>query len=99
MQDGSVGLNDSAFEWSSNLQGILGHGRSIAATALMPGNHTVTLSVTNSEGLSGTASMHIVIIRPGQNKITSTEEPKTPHSPSSFRQCHFIEMNIIIKRK
>jgi hypothetical protein len=60
LQEGT--LSDEALQWRSNIDGLIGVGRSIVATRLTPGSHTVTLAATNSTGLVGNASIQIEII-------------------------------------
>ncbi|HEY3246246.1 MAG TPA: S8 family serine peptidase, partial [Phycisphaerae bacterium] len=60
-QDGdlSVGL-----VWTSNLQGQIGTGASFVRNDLVVGTHTITASVTDSGGLSGSASITLTIQNP-----------------------------------
>jgi hypothetical protein len=54
-------LDDRGFQWQSDRDGILGVGRSLALGQLTPGLHTLTLTVTDSEGNQGTASVVITL--------------------------------------
>lgn len=49
-------LNGSALEWTSNKQGLLGYGRSISYSGLLPGIHTITLTPKDKEGVVGNPS-------------------------------------------
>ena len=54
-------LDGAAVLWSSDLQGVLGFGRSIAVTTLIPGTHVVTLDAQDASGAEGTASILIEV--------------------------------------
>gem|GEM_PF-2191641 len=62
-EDGQLG--DAALTWSSNLNGVLGTGRSLAinASALAEGTHTITLTARDSDGQTGNANLTIRIYR------------------------------------
>jgi hypothetical protein len=51
-------LTDGALIWHSNADGLIGTGASFTSS-LSTGPHTITLTVTNSRGMTGTASMGI----------------------------------------
>jgi hypothetical protein len=57
VEDGNISANIS---WSSSLDGGLGSGASVSAT-LSVGTHTVTASVTDSGGLSGSDSITVTV--------------------------------------
>jgi hypothetical protein len=59
-QDGGL-YSEAALVWSSDRDGILGRGRSLNLETLSAGPHTITLSATNSIGLTGSASVTITI--------------------------------------
>jgi len=59
LEDGP--LNDSALSWSSNIDGFLAMGREISIDNLSSGEHTITLSVKDSDGNTGTASINIQV--------------------------------------
>ena len=63
-QDAEDGDLTRQIEWSSNVQGWLGNGGSVSAS-LSSGSHTLTARVLDSQGLTGTANVSIVI-SPGQ---------------------------------
>ena len=44
------GLPDSAFTWSSSLNGSLGTGATVSTSSLFSGTHTITLRVTDDQG-------------------------------------------------
>ncbi|HBE01506.1 MAG TPA: hypothetical protein DC049_03390 [Spirochaetia bacterium] len=58
------GLPESAFRWSSGISGILGSGRNLDLASLEPGNHIITLEVTDSENLASTDKISLVIHPP-----------------------------------
>jgi len=62
LKDGPLG--DTMLKWSSDKQGVLGTGHSLAVTGLKPGLHTITLEATNSSGLVGKATIQVQINAP-----------------------------------
>ena len=57
-EDGDLAIS---LTWSSNLDGLIGAGGSFAINSLSLGTHTITATVTDSEGLSGNDSVSITI--------------------------------------
>ncbi len=62
MEDGT--LEDSALQWSDNVQGGLGIGPSVPINNLTPGKHTITLMVIDSYGISSSTSVTVDIAYP-----------------------------------
>lgn len=62
MEDGT--LAEDKLVWSSDRQGELGIGASVALNTLEPGAHTITLTVTDSYGIPESASVQINIAHP-----------------------------------
>lgn len=62
-EDGS--LDDAALVWSSDVDGILGSGEtlSVIAADLTEGQHTITLTASDSDGLSASETVTIYIQR------------------------------------
>jgi hypothetical protein len=58
-EDGPI--DDSRLVWSSDRQGSLGTGPSNAAAGLLPGWHTITLAVTDSDGMTSSANVRIYV--------------------------------------
>jgi hypothetical protein len=58
-EDGT--LPDETLVWSDNVQGGLGIGPSVPLNNLLPGKHTITLTGTDSHGISTSATVHITI--------------------------------------
>lgn len=58
-------LSGTSLQWSSSLDGALGSGTTLGKTAdtLTEGNHTITLTATNSGGKSGKATVNITVVR------------------------------------
>jgi hypothetical protein len=59
LEDG--GLSDSALRWSSDRQGELGIGPSTALNTLVPGEHAITLTTTDSYGQQTNVSVGLFI--------------------------------------
>lgn len=60
LQDESI--DERSFVWTSSISGTLGRGRELKVRNLPVGAHRITLSVTNSDGLTGTASTSVSIV-------------------------------------
>ena len=58
-------LPDARLAWSSSLDGVLGTGTSLNLSNLTVGNHTVTLTVTDSLGASATTGIRVQIVPQG----------------------------------
>jgi uncharacterized protein (TIGR03437 family) len=69
LQDGS--LADSALTFSSNRDGVLGKGGFVSVNQLSSGTHTITLTGTNSQGMTFSSSITIVYAPPGAPSIIS----------------------------
>lgn len=59
MEDGT--LADGVLHWSSDVQGSLGIGPSLPLNHLDPGEHVITLTATDSLGISSSESVTILI--------------------------------------
>jgi hypothetical protein len=66
-------LPPEAFLWSSDRDGFLGRGPTIGTSNLSPGQHVITLAITDSDGLTGYAqvalSMRIPCDIDGNNSV------------------------------
>lgn len=71
MEDGT--LADAAFAWSSDRDGGLGNGASLNTSELSTGTHLLTLTVTDSQGQTGTAQRTIVIAEESANEPLTLE--------------------------
>jgi hypothetical protein len=52
---------DAAFVWTSNRDGVIGVGQNSTVYGLTPGRHTITLTVTDHDGMTGKASVKIQV--------------------------------------
>jgi uncharacterized repeat protein (TIGR01451 family) len=59
LEDGM--LPDEALSWSSDRQGVLGSGPSLAINTLQPGLHIITLTVHDSDGQTASAAVPVFI--------------------------------------
>jgi hypothetical protein len=59
LEDGT--LPDEALAWSSDRQGVLGSGPSLAVNTLQPGLHTITLTVHDSAGQAATTTAQVFV--------------------------------------
>jgi hypothetical protein len=59
LEDGT--LPDEALAWSSDRQGVLGSGPSLAVNTLLPGRHTITLTVHDSAGQAATTTAQVLV--------------------------------------
>jgi hypothetical protein len=64
-------LDESAFRWTSSLDGDLGSGSELFTAALSKGVHTITLTVTDSDGQTGQAAATVAV------ETTPTGQPDT----------------------
>lgn len=62
LEDGA--LDGAALQWSSNRQGSLGLGRSIAVSGLAPGAHIITLEARDQSGGGARANIQLTITAP-----------------------------------
>jgi hypothetical protein len=60
------------YSWSSDRDGNLGNGSPLILTNLSTGAHTITLNVTNSSGLSASATVHITVQAATPPSVTKT---------------------------
>jgi hypothetical protein len=58
-------LSGASLEWSSDRDGTLGTGSTVTTSSLSGGPHTITLTATDSDGNTGSASVPILVESPG----------------------------------
>jgi hypothetical protein len=57
-----IELSAEQFSWISDLDGDLGSGENLSFVTLSPGDHTITLSVEDSDGNVGMAAVSITVL-------------------------------------
>ena len=67
-EDGT--LSGSELQWTSSIDGSIGSGTSFSTTGLNVGNHTITLTVTDSDGASDADAVSIRINDPPTANVT-----------------------------
>jgi extracellular elastinolytic metalloproteinase len=68
-QDDGADISGS-LTWTSSLDGTIGTGASFSTSLLSLGAHTITASVTDGDGLTGTASIGITVVSGGGPEIS-----------------------------
>jgi hypothetical protein len=81
-------LSDEQFVWSSNLDGVLGTGRNLIPSNLRGGEHTITLTVTDSRGLSGRDSVHLNVMAIPLNNTMINKWGSRGNGPGQFNIDH-----------
>jgi hypothetical protein len=60
LEDGAI-LDGAAYSWSSDRDGTLGSGEWIVLRKLSLGPHALTLTVHDSVGKTGSATVHVIV--------------------------------------
>ncbi len=63
LEDGAPA--DSAYQWVSSINGALGSGATLSTAELTTGDHTITLTVTDNDGMSAQTSISLTVAAPG----------------------------------
>ena len=64
-----INLTGASLVWNSSIDGQFGTGRSFTTNSLSAGIHTITLTVFDGGGASGTATVSILVLEPGANTL------------------------------
>jgi extracellular elastinolytic metalloproteinase len=78
--DAEQGTLTGSLEWTSSLQGALGTGGSFSRNDLVVGTHTITASVTDNGGLTGSAAITVTVNAPSSGITLSARAYKTKGS-------------------
>ena len=54
-------LADSQLTWTSDRQGVIGQGTAFNTDGLLPGLHTITLTAIDSNGMSSSDSIQVIV--------------------------------------
>ncbi len=65
--DTEDGTLSGSLSWSSSLDGAIGSGASFSTASLSQGSHTITASVSDSGGLSGSDAITLNVVDPNTN--------------------------------
>jgi len=66
-EDGVLG--DAALTWSSSINGVLGTGASLNTTELSTGTHVITLTATDSNGMTSQAQRTITVAQEDAQEV------------------------------
>jgi hypothetical protein len=73
--DTEDGPLSASLSWTSSIDGSIGSGASFMTSALSAGVHTITASVTDSGGLSGSDSITVTVNPPGTDPVVMITAP------------------------
>jgi hypothetical protein len=76
-------IADSSLLWSSNIDGAMGTGGTITSTILSKGQHTITLTATDTKGKSGSAFIIITVGSASSSPVVKITSPATADSSVS----------------
>lgn len=71
-EDGALTGDDVA--WESDVDGALGTGTSLTVNDLSPGEHTITVTATDSDGATAEASIGIIVEPPADARFTIRDD-------------------------
>ena len=58
-ESGTLGAED--MWWESNRQGVLGTGSELQVASLLPGEHQITLTVADGDGMPASAGIEVFV--------------------------------------
>ncbi len=76
LEDGEV--PEEAYLWTSSIDGELGTGSTLWALELSPGEHEITLTVTDQDGMSASESVRITVLGEEEEAEAAGEAPQGP---------------------
>jgi hypothetical protein len=79
-EDGA--LNDTSLVWVSNMDGEIGTGHIISSSILSPGQHIITLTVTDSQGQYATDEIIITIEQDADRDGIPDAQDNCPNKPN-----------------
>jgi len=80
-EDGDISADLS---WESSIDGPIGTGATFDTSNLSPGTHTITASVTDSRGLSGSDAMTLTVIHTNQPPVAVQDDAQAQIFGTTF---------------
>lgn len=70
-------LSGDSLVWTSSIDGEIGKSNSFTRSGLSIGTHTITLTATDSDGMSDAASINIIIVSPTSKLLNNLSDGST----------------------
>ena len=80
-------LADGQLKWTSNLSGTLGYGSELIVRNLKAGTHVITLTATNSAGLTASDKVTVIVVETIDASTSDGAAPPAVDSGGGSRSC------------
>lgn len=80
-------LSGASLEWSSDRDGTLGTGETVTASSLSGGPHAITLTATDSDGNTGSATVEILVESSGYDIHLELEDALSESERATIRDA------------